>query len=365
MLEDGRITYKQLMLLIIMSRFTIELTQFPLSDTPPANQDVWMSAVFSFPIHLLLVGPVYLLVQRFKDRSIIQCAEAILGKVGKLVGILYVWLFLHMTAITLREFGDFLTAVPYPETPILVFMISTAFFAAYAVRNGVEAISRIGEVVTPIVLGSIVLLVAMVAKDMRLEVFTPLFEKGVFPVFHGAFVIAARTTEILFLAMLLPYLNRPRMAKKAVILGFFVLALFTVIIIIAVVATFGVEQAKSRAFPFFSVVRIISIGDFLERVEVVHLGIWILGVFVKVAIYYYLAVLGAAQLLNLTDYRPIVLPIGTIIVSLSILQADSLIALREFLSRKIWPWYALFFMTALPLLLLIVAAIRGKGVRSK
>lgn len=365
MLEDGRITYRQLMLLIIISRLVITFTYLPAINDPPANQDVWIAQLFSFPVLLLFCVPVYLLVQRLRQYSIIQAGEVLLGKPGKLVGILYVWFFLHMTSLTLRQFGEFLTSVPYPETPILVFIITTTVFTAYAVRNGVEAICRVGEIVTPIVLGSIVFVVILVAKDMKLEALVPVLEKGILPVFHGALAIAARTTEILFVAMLAPYLNRPNTAKKAILLGFFIFTLFFVIITVSVLSTFGVEETKKQTFPFFRTIRLICIADFLERLDAIHLGIWVLGVFVKVAIYYYLAVLGTGQLFNLKDYRPLILPLGTIIVSLSILQADSLVALREFMSYKIFTWYAIFFTTALPLLLLTVAVIRGKGVQTE
>lgn len=83
--------------------------------------------------------------------------------------------------------------------------------------------------------------------------------------------------------------------------------------------TFGVEEGKTLTFPFFSVVKIIDIGEFLERIEAFHMAIWILGGIIKVAFYYYLAVLGISQLLNLQDYKPIVLPFSTVIVPLSII----------------------------------------------
>lgn len=66
---------------------------------------------------------------------------------------------------------------------------------------------------------SIVFVLALVAKDMELKALSPILEKRVLPVLHGAFTIAARTAEILLVAMLILYLNRPKMAKKAIILG--------------------------------------------------------------------------------------------------------------------------------------------------
>ncbi len=365
MLEDGKITCRQIIYLIFLSRIIITFTYLPISDTPPRNQDVWISELLSFPVHMLLVLPVYILSQRFKGCSIIQASEIIFGKIGKIIGAMYTWFFLHMTAIVLRQFGEFLSSVPYPETPIIVFISSITLFAAFALRNGLEVISRVGEIVTPIVIGSIVLVVALVAKDMDLKVLKPVLEGGFIPVLYGGFIVATRTTEILFISMLLPYLNRRKLAKRVILVSFILLTILAPIITISVLATFGVQQTLNRTFPFFSTIRIISVANFLERIDALHLGIWVLGVFVKVAIYYYLTVLGAAQVLNLKDYRSIIIPIGTIIISLSILIADSQLQLREFISYKYSLWYALFFILALPLFMLIVSALRGKGMDLK
>ena len=66
--------------------------------------------------------------------------------------------------------------------------------------------------------------------------------------------------------------------------------------------------------------------------------------------YYYLTVIVTAWTLDLKDYQPLILPIGAIIVSLSILMADNIVELEEFLSYKIYTWYQLLFSVAIPML---------------
>ncbi len=56
----------------------------------------------------------------------------------------------------------------------------------------------------------------------------------------------------------------------------------------------------------FNSVRLVSIANFLERLESVVLMAWILGGFIKVGVFYYAAVLGRAQWLGLKDYRSLV-----------------------------------------------------------
>jgi len=361
MLENGKITNKQIIFIFIISRMILTMAYLSYVNAPPWNQDLWISTIISFPLHILLILPVCILAKRFSKLSLIQSAEVILGFGGKIIGALYVWFFLHRTSIILRELGEFLTAAPYPETPIIVFIGATALFAAYAVYQGLETICRVGEIIAPIFLTSVILVFLMVAKDVDISPLTPVLEDGIAPVIYGGFVISARTTLSLFLWMLIPYINKPEKIRSSLVLVFLVLTLFFIPTTITTIGVFGLEQAKSLDLPFYHIVRIISIGGFLERIDALFVGFWVLGMFIYTAILYYFAVLSTAQLLKLKDYRPIVLAMGTVIVNLSILQADSMVELNEFLSYEILTWYNLFFTFLLPLFLLIIAVIGKKG----
>ena len=91
------------------------------------------------------------------------------------------------------------------------------------------------------------------------------------------------------------------------------------------------------------------------------MGIWVLGAFIKISFWFYLAVLGMGQLFNLKDYTPLILPTGTIIVPLSILMASSLVELIEFTDYRVFTWYALIFILFIPSILLFIAIVQKKG----
>lgn len=365
MLEEGKVTSKQLVQLIFISRIVVTLTYFPILVAPPKNQDVWLAELISFPMMLILSIPLYLLWERFPHRSIIQYSEIITGKLGKFIGVLYVWFFLHMAAINLSQFNAFLSGVVMPETPILFFSISLTLLCAYAARTGIEVLSRLTEIIVPLIIIAVVIIAALLVKDMDLKAFLPVMEEGFFPVLYGGLAVSCYTTEIIGIAMILPYLNDHRKARSVFIIGFALIVLFFLVITISLLATMGIEVAKNHTFPFFTAVRLVSIGNFLERVEAIHMGLWILGVFVKISFYYYLATLGLGQLGSFKDYKPLVLPMGALIVPLSILISPSLVELREFTSYKIFTWYALFFIMLIPLVLLVLAMIRKKGENKK
>ena len=359
--EKGRITYKQIILIIMISRGILPVTYFPGFIDPPGNQDVWIAVLLAYPLLLLFSIPLYLLWKRFPDQTIIQYSHTIFGKAGKLVGILYLWFIIHFTAINLSQFSIFLIIATMPETPLLFFMISMLLVSAYAVRNGLEVLARLSELIGPIMMIAVTMIGVLVAKEMDFKAFLPVMEKGFTPVLFEGFIIVPRTVEIIGLAMLLPFLNDQKKARKVFGVSLILCVYFMLLTSIAIVTTFGVEEGKTLTFPFFDVVKIIAIGDFLERFEAFHMAIWVLGGIIKVAFYYYLVVLGISQLLNLQNYKPIVLPIGTVIVPLSVILSKNIVELNEFTSYKVFTWYSIIFIFLIPCILLVTAIIRKKG----
>ena len=79
--------------------------------------------------------------------------------------------------------------------------------------------------------------------------------------------------------------------------------------------------------------------------------------FIKFIICYYAFTVGLATWLGLRSYQSIVLPIGVVIVALSLIIYPNYVAEKNFAS-KIWPYYAIPFEFGIPLLLWVVAKIR-------
>lgn len=352
------------MLKHFISRFVITITFFPATDSPPGNQDVWLSMILSIPVHLLLTVPIYLLWKRFPNQSFIEYSQTVLGRMGKLVGLLYVLYFFHALSVFLYQWSAFLTTAVMPETPVLFILVSLLPFCAYAVLKGIEVIARLAEFFAPLVFVGLITSFLLLTKDMDLKVFTPFMEKGFMSILLGAFVIALRTSEILVVAMLLPYLNaNKRDVKLVFISSYSILAFFWIICTITVLATLGLDLTRILQFSYFAAIRLVNVGDFIERIESIHLAVWILSGFLRITLYYYVIVIGFSQAFSLKNYKPLVIPTLTIILPLSVTLQTNIAELNEFLSYKIEPWFNLFFILFIPSILLLIAVIRKQGAK--
>jgi len=361
MLEQGKIDAKQAIMLMVSMVLPTAILTVPAITVQYARQDAWLSVVLATLAGLLIAWLVASLSLRFPGKNLFELTEEILGKVpGKVIGLLYIWWFLHTNALIMDEFGGFLCVAIMPDTPHIIFFLVGAIVAGYAVRNGLEVLSRYNQLFLPFILGLLFVVFLLAAKDMKAARLLPVFDAGLIPIVKGSAVPASWLGEIVIFTMIIPYLNKPKQAIRVAALATLFTGSFLMVSILVALAVFGPNLTGHWVFPTFNAIRVISIANFLERLESVLIAAWMFGGFAKLGVFYYAAVLGSAQWLGLKDYRPLVAPVGLILVGLAFL-CPNIVNLLHFIASG-WPPYAIIvFEAGLPLLLLVVAMARGKG----
>lgn len=312
MLEQGKIESSQAIALMLSLILPTAILFLPAVVVRGAKQDAWLSLLMATLLGLVIAWLVVSLSLRFPDKTLCEYAEDILGKVlGKAICLSYIWLFfLYIGSGTVREFSYFLVTVLMPDTPMVVFSISVVAVAAYAVRNGLEVLCRFNLLFIPVT-GLLVIVFLLSIRDMQPANLLPVFAAGfLLPVLKSSFVPSMWLGEIVLLAMIIPYLNKPQGARRVAMLSVLLSGFILTVSILEALLIFGPDYTPNWMFPIYNVVRIISIANFLERLESIVVVFWVLGGIVKIGVFYYAAVLGSAQCLGLRDYRPLVLPVG-------------------------------------------------------
>ena len=116
-------------------------------------------------------------------------------------------------------------------------------------------------------------------------------------------------------------------------------------------------MANIAGSPIITTIRQIEVAKVLTRMDFIVVGILVLSVFMKIALIYYTAALSISQLLNLQTYKPIVIPVGIILVGLVIPMFDNP-TVRSEIGMNTWPFFASIFEFLLPAVTLLVALIR-------
>jgi spore germination protein KB len=360
--DNWKISGRQFYLLVILYSIgtTILITVNSLANA--AGQDAWIPVIIGIVINVLLVWLYNSLAKLYPGMGFVEAVQVALGKwPGKAVSILFIVFPFIGSVLTVSIMGNFVTTLMMPETPVVFINILFAAVVVLGVRLGIETVARTTEILFPIVVFFIIFLIVFSIPELELKNIQPVFEAGIGSILKGAIIfLGIFSLPQVVLLMVFPVgLNREGKEGSFFYKG--VLAAGAVILTITIfcIMVLSTDITSHSMYPVYTLAKKISIGDTIERVEAVIAGLWFITIFIRTAVYFYAATLGLSQVLGLKDYRPITLPMGMLVVAISLIVYPD--ASYEIMwDTEVWPIYALVHGLCLPLLVLVTGLIRSK-----
>jgi len=325
-----------------------------------AKHDAWLVTMVGTVIGLLAAIIITSLGNSFPRQTIIEYSETLLGKyAGKAVAALFLIFFIYLAGLTVRDLGDFATTTDYHQTPLVVFHIVIISIAIYATRCGLEVIARVTELFLVIIFValSVMLTVITLIPGFDLANLLPVFDAGYKPFIAGSMGAADFLTQSLVLAMIIPFLTNKKAARPAAFTGGIISGLLLTLTAAFTLAVYG-TMAVGLTFPFFNAVKMVSLGKTIERLDLILKPIWGMAVVMKASFLLYITSLGTAQLLKLSDHKPLVLPVAIIIVDMAHWVYATEVEYQA--AKHAIASYTLTMQLLLPFLLLTIAFIRKK-----
>ncbi|HAN10713.1 MAG TPA: hypothetical protein DCP90_08900 [Clostridiales bacterium] len=346
---------------LVFTFVTATATLFlPAFVTHNAGQDGWISVIIGGSVGIIVVLIITHLGMGYPRLTLIEYSELILGKwIGKIIGLIFILFFLYTTAVIIREISltinsNILTNSTLESITIILFIIS-----AYAVKKGLEVITRVNVLILMVTFLAMFICFSLLLKDMNIELLTPVFSKGISPILKDSVSVAGWFCEVVCIAFLMPFINKPDETRVNSIIGV-LWAIITLSFFVAlVIMVFGAKLSANLTFSTLEAVNVINLEDYLERAEIIFLIPWILANIVKLSFFYYVTVFIISKWFKIENLNTLVLPVGLLLFSMSIVIFKSNVDLVEFLS-KAWGAFSLPIELGIPILLLIVSLIRGK-----
>lgn len=363
-MEKGRISALQMAIMMHPTIIATAILLVPAITGEFAEQDMWLSPIWASFAGFLTVFIAYQLHNHFPKETVIQYNKKILGVIpGKAVGLIFLFFYLHINGIILKEYEEFIVGNFLSKTPPIVVIGSMVLVCALAVHGGIEVLARAAQIFVPIVIILLVFISILLIPDLEPKNMLPVMEKGVMPSLKGAVVPSTWFTEFFLLSFLFPFLGNKEKGLKWGMISVFAVMLMMVITNLYSLFLLG-NITAAFTYPVMTATRYISIADFLQHLESIVMAIWVAGTFVKISVFYYALVLGSAQWLSLSDYRPLVLPIGFLLTAVSFWVAPNVQAVAHFLGTS-GPFYFYSIQLFLPTILLIAAGIQKRNRRKR
>ncbi|MQL51021.1 GerAB/ArcD/ProY family transporter [Desulfofundulus thermobenzoicus] len=357
--ERGKISGLQIVFLLINLVGATAMVYLPGITATEAGRDSWMVALLATLPGIYVILVVTALGKRFPNQTMIQYMETLLGPLaGKLLALIYILFFLHINGVIVREFGELVATAIMPTTPQVAFAVVLVMVCTYGVYQGLEVIARVMELIYPTILILFGLVLLLVSGHMDPGNLLPVMENGIKPVLRGSLDPIAWRGEVFTLAMLMPYLARPEIARRNGIIAIIAIGFILVVDAMTSTAVFGVSTGRLN-YATFEIVRLAGFGQFLTRLDAIWIAIWVLSIFGKVGLFHFATVIGTAQLLRLKDHRVVLIPSSILLITMSLSQFDNVTEMVEFIVGAFIP-YAYVIEIIIPTFLLILAWLKGK-----
>lgn len=294
-----------------------------------AEKDAWIAILLGLVGGMLIFSVYVSLYRLYPKLPLSGYIRAILGqKLGWLLGVLYVLFFIHGAARDLREGSDLLISSVLDQTPEIVVSAVMILSIAYVLKKGIEVLGRTALIfaftlgVSAVISNLLMYFSGIIEMDHLL----PVLGNGWLPVLNVTLkqTIQFPYEELICFTMLFPYINNtPGRGIKAGFAAVLTSGMLLSYSSATNIAILGAQISERATFPLLYTISLISIGDFVQRLDVFVVLTLIVGDFFKIAIFFYAGIMAATDLFQVPDYRKLVLPIGVIVLLMSLVLSGN------------------------------------------
>ncbi|WP_433944424.1 GerAB/ArcD/ProY family transporter [Paenibacillus sp. SN-8-1] len=354
-MEKNRITSFQFFSLMLLFQLGTSLV---VNLGMRAGRDAWISILLGMGYGLLLFWIFAYLYRQFPGLLPTAYARKLFGKyVGWIIGLLYTVFFVYQTGRDLRDGGALVLSTALKQTPLIVANALMIMSVAYVIHKGIEVLARTAVIFAMVVIliGSFSTLLLLLSGIIEMERLFPILGNGIGPVLETFYrqSYAFPFSEIVCFAMILPYLGNAKTGVKAGYIAILVSGIVLSYTSVINVAVLGVDMVQRSPLPLMTTISKASISDFIQRNDILIVMTLIIDDFFKVAVYFYVALIGTADLFKIA-YRKLIYPMALLVLLISLVVAKSLPEHLEEGAVILYRIDPLFFVV-IPLLLCVAA----------
>ncbi|TDL51817.1 spore gernimation protein [Paenibacillus dendritiformis] len=355
MVKRMKINLRQFKIFAILFTVGTTILITPAGLAAEIGQDAWMAPIAAMAPGLLLVLLYNGIHRAAPGMTIVEIGESLFGTwLGKGLALLFILFSFFGASLVLFDVGKFIITVLMPETPLLFVNALFALLLLYAIGSGFDTLARMTELLFPWFALLFLFMVVLLLPQIDVRNVQPLLEAGPKELAHSVLVVLSLSYMPLavFLMVQPVELTNARKAPRAFAWAVMVGGVLSSVVAALTILVLGANVTSLQEYPVYSLAQRISIGKFLERVEAIAAGLWLITTFVKMSLYFYAAVSGLVRLARLPSYRAILLPMVALLVVVSVKVFPNSAAEHQF-TATIWIIIVSAAGVAIPLLLFI------------
>lgn len=346
-----RISGRQLILIGIAFTLDSTLVNVPSQVIEAARMDAWLSLLAAALVLTLTMWLISKVMDRYPGKDLFEVMIGAVPFVGKGLALLYTAFFMFILARDVRMIVDFTNITLLPKTPIMLISILIVFTVFIIARGGVEILARMTEIWLPVFIVTIFIMPVTLFRDFDVSYLQPMFAGGIAkPAFEGGWYLVAYIGEVTALPLI--FANNAYKFKygfKALWFGTGLLLLIHYYIILVL----GIKFPLRVLYPTYELVRQIRVTDFLDRLDLPLVGIYLPAMITKIAYSLYIVCHGLKRVFPQLSAKQLTMPFAMLAYVCSYWFFSNAVQLTAF--NRVWPFIALLYVFVIPLLLFAAA----------
>ncbi|MCM3217407.1 GerAB/ArcD/ProY family transporter [Niallia taxi] len=290
-----------------------------------AKEDAWIALIIAFALGILITAFYLYLSSLLPGKNLYEMFEYCFKRpIAICLSLVYSMYFLYYACRIIRDFGELISATVLPTTPIEFSVFTLLLVIGYVLYLGLEVLARTSEIFTPYAVIFMVLLCVFLysGKNLDLSNIKPILGEGFDPLWKVIFPyeLIRPYGQLLFLTFILPSVTRLDLSSKVVMISVIFSSLLLIASSVLIILSLGQNIALRSNFPLLSAARLISIGEFIQRVDAIVVFTMVLGTLVKSSIYIYGGLKGLEYIFTI-PFRFFAIPISCVVSLFSIFIA--------------------------------------------
>lgn len=325
-----------------------------------AKQDSWITILIALLMFLPLMLAYARIVNLYPGQDFYTIAIDVFGKVaGKIVVFLYVLYSIHLGALVMRNFSEFIEIVTMPETPQFILLLFMLGLCVWMSKSGVETLGSWAKFAVPVVVFAILITTFMSLSFMNFSNIRPVVGIDFGTLMGSSFAtFSFPFAETVLFSALFCAVEPNGNPFKIYIVGTGVAAAALLTVVLRNILVLGVPTMTMYFFPSYSSNGVISLGDFFTRLEVLSGMVFMIAGFVKISVCMFSASMGISKIINIQNSKNVAVPVGLLMMTLAETIYKNTGEMFNWLN--VYKYYAIPFQIVLPLAVLAGAEIKTR-----
>ncbi len=358
--DNNFITLRQLRLLLILDIFGMGITILPQKAVQFGGQNGWLIILIGLVLSLLLLILINQVAKIYPNDSFVDYTCKILGRpLGILISFGFIIKIIIGVAMEIRIFSEILKEIMLFNTPFWIISFSMLILGSYMASKGYEARGHIAEILIFIVFIPLAFVFFISVFDIDFSNLKPFFKEiSTIDALKGGGYMIFYFTGIEFIFLVYPYIKEKEKIQKTTISAIVIVGLIMTVITTITIARFGKHDIMHQMWPVLEIMDTIDLpGSFIERQDALIMTFWIISIFMMVNAGMFFSALIFKDIVKVGTHTTFICICVPIIYFISFLPANITIVYK--IMDIFYFTFGIFYIVILPIVLFIVAKVRG------